>query len=293
MAVQLNRLLNLNEEEAVFTAEESLQDLLTLPVTREIMQSGLDADGCIEIRGLGTALHLTEPAEFWLLLTDRYSRDRILQGHVEGWEVTGHQTLQVGERDFFLALMEYFAKSMKDELFCESCSVPGESIWVEERIEHLQSFLGPIIPQGRDILEICCGGGMATQALERLGHRPYAMDSDRCDLCTGLKSGRMDPSRCFVLDARLLPHFFPSRSFDVVLGFMVGLIDASNWHLWKDILLKSSALAKEMLLYTVYSQKEAEIIAKTLDEAGWKGEVIDNRDSGGIYDKWAYLAMRE
>ncbi len=105
--------------------------------------------------------------------------------------------------------MEYFSNSMEAELFCESCSVPGEPLWVEERIERLMQLLSRYCPR-RNILEICCGNGMATQALERLGHSPYAMDSDRCDLCTGLKSGRMDPSRCFVLDARLLPRFFPS-----------------------------------------------------------------------------------
>ena len=77
------------------------------------------------------------------------------------------------------------------------------------------------------------------------------------------------------------------------MGFMVGLIDMSNWPYWKDILLKASNLAKEQILFTVYTQKEAEIIAKAFNDAGWKGEVIDNRDSRGIYDQWAYLANRE
>jgi hypothetical protein len=101
---------------------------------------------------------------------------------------------------------------------------------------------------------------MATQALLRLGHMPLSMDSDRCELCQAIKSGFMAPERCFVLDARLLPRFFPSKSFDIVMGFMVGLIDMSNWPYWRDILLKASNLAKEQILFTVYTQKEAEII---------------------------------
>jgi len=103
----------------------------------------------------------------------------------------------------------------------------------------------------------------------------------------------MDPMSCFVLDARLLPCFFASQSFQVVLGFMMGRLNAFNWALWRDILTKASSLAKEMILFTVYTQKEAELIAKALGEAGWKGEVIDNRDSRGIYDQWAYLGERE
>jgi len=153
--------------------------------------------------------------------------------------------------------------------------------------------LEPKIPQHKSILEIGCGSGMATQALLRLGHQPLSMDSGRCDLCQALKSSRMDPMRCFVLDARLLPCFFPPRSFQVVVGFMMGLINDFNWPLWRDILLKASTLAKERILFTVYTQKEAELIAKSLGEAGWNGEVIDNRDSKGIYDQWAYLGERQ
>ena len=54
MLVLLNRILDLGEEESLFLAEESLQDLLDLPVTAEILAvTGLDADACIEISGMG------------------------------------------------------------------------------------------------------------------------------------------------------------------------------------------------------------------------------------------------
>jgi hypothetical protein len=289
-AVLLNRLLELGEEESVFLAEESWQDLLGLPVTTEILQEGLEADACIEIKDLGFALHLSEPAELWLLLTDRYSSQKILQDRAGKWGFKIIKTVQAKEDDFFLALTEYFSNSLAAELFCESCSIKGAPLYIEERIERLMQLLQPILPKDESILEICCGSGMATQALFRLGQHPISMDSDRCDLCQSLKSELLDPQRCFVLDARLLPHIFPARSFHTVLGFMVGLIDDFNWPLWRDILLKASSLAKKRVLFTVYTQKEAELIAKALGEAGWKGKVIDNRDSKGIYDQWAYLA---
>ncbi len=293
MTVLLNRLLDLGEEHSVLLAEESFQDLLDLPATAAILDSNLDADASIEIQGLGLALHLSDPAEFWLLLTNRYSTRKTLEGHIEKLRTKNCKIAQVDENDFFLALTEYFARSMAEEIFCEICPMESDPLYVDDRIERLKGFLEPLIPQRASILEIGCGSGMATQALLQLGHHPISMDSDRCDLCQALKSGLMDPMSCFVLDARLLPHFFPAQSFQIVMGFMVGLIDEFNWALWRDILLKAASLAKERILFTVYTQKEAELIAKTFGKAGWRGEVIDNRDPKGIYDQWAYLGLRE
>ena len=264
--------------------------MLNLPVTTQILEDGLDADECIEIQGFGMALHLVEPAEFWLLLTDKYSQNRILEDQIGKLSAKNCRIVQPNDCDFFSALTEYYATSLASELFCDVCGVIGEPAYIEARIERLVSLLEPIIPKDGNILEICCGSGMATQALYRLGQHPLSMDSDRCDQCQALKCGLMDPKSCFVLDARLLPQFLSPQSFHTVLGFMVGLINDFNWPLWRDILLKATAMAKEQILFTVYTKKEAELIAKALGEAGWMGEVIDNRDSFGIYDQWAYLA---
>ncbi len=158
------------------------------------------------------------------------------------------------------------------------------------------------LPRGLNILEVCCGSGMGTQALLRRGYTPLSMESDRCDLCQALKSGFMSPSRSFVLDARLLMHFFRPEAFDAVVGFMVGLIDRSNWPLWKNILLTSSSLAKKFVFYTVYSYSEAELIAQALGVEGFQGEIIDNHDIKGfndekvpvltMYDQFTYLGRR-
>ncbi len=291
--VLLNRLLGLGEEENVFLAEESLEDLISLPVTSGILEEGLDHEGCIEIDGKAIAVRLTEPAEFWLVLTDRYSKRKILEEHLGHQFRKGCQKVSATESEFFTALTEYYALSLAGELLCESCNVDGSLLYVEERIGRLEDFLRPLIPRDKSILEICCGNGMATQAMLRLGHTPWSMDSDRCDLCIALKGGLLDPKKSFVLDARLLDCFFEPQSFDSVVGFMVGLIDMSNWPVWREIILRSSRLARDLVLLTVYTEKEAKLIAKTLGEIGWSGEVIDNRDSKGIYDQWAYLATKD
>ena len=285
----LHNLLQLEGNEEVFLAEESLEDLITLPVTREILSDGLDADKFIDIPGYGLAAHMTAPAEFWLLLTDRYSPDKILADYNQKGQ--SHDTARMNDTDFIQALIEYYATFLAGEFLCDNCSVVGPPLYNEDRIKRLEALLAPL-PSGMNILEVCCGSGMGTQALLRRGYAPWAMDSDRCDLCQGLKSGSMDLQRSFVLDAKLLRYFFRPESFDAVIGFMMGLIDRSNWPLWKNILLTASSLAKKRVFYTVYSRNEAELIAQTLGEEGFYGEIIDNCDLKGIYDHWAYQGTR-
>ncbi len=295
----LHNILQLEEDEEIFLAEEAIEHLIALPVTRDILSEGLDANGYIDIPGYGFAVHMTEPAEFWLLLTDRYSPDKILEGYSQRGQ--SYNSVSVNDSDFLQALIEYYATFMAGEFLCDSCSVAGPPLYNEERIERLESLLESL-PEGMNILEVGCGSGMGTQALLRRGSSPWSMDSDRCDLCQALKSGFMDPTRSFVLDAKLLRHFFEPESFDAVIGFMMGLIDRSNWPLWKNIILISSSLAKDMVLYTVYSRKEAELIAQAMTEEGFRGEIIDNHDferSDGdkipvltMYDQFTYLGRR-
>ncbi len=298
-AVLLHELLGLRAEEEIFLAEESLEDLTALSVTFEMLYSGIDADRAIEISGdLGVALHLAEPMEFWLILTDRYSEEKPLSScRQEVLDSLRSEKMEVERKDvpedkFLEALVEYFARALSGELLCESCGVKEGPLYVEDRIIRLESFLKENMPQGRKVLEIGCGSGMGTQALLRIGLDPWSMDRDRCDLCQGLKGGFLKAERSFVLDARLLGNLFPQKSFDAVLGFMVGMIDDVNWSTWKEILRTSSSLARGSVLYTLYTRKEAEVVAKAHQEWGWQGKIIDNRDSKGIYDQWAYAANR-
>ncbi len=301
----LHDILKIDDEVEIFLAEESLADLISLPVTSEILESGPDVEELIEIVGetvgdedergdgsdwLGVALKLTEPAELWLILTDRYSGFRALDALPPR---SGSTVVRVEERKFLEGLVEMLAVSLKEELFCESCPVASPPLFVPERIENLERFLRPLLPPGGEVLEICCGSGMATQALKNLGFSPWTEDLDSCEICNALKSGYLDPERAMVLDARLTDRFFPLHHFDAVVGFMVGLIDDVNWPLWKEILLSSSKLAKDLVIYTTYTEREALLVAETLKSAGWFAEVVANSDDLGIYDQWACVGQLE
>ena len=56
---------------------------------------------CIEIQKFGLALHLFEPAEFWLLLTDKYSQNRVLEDQIGKLNAKNCRIVQPNDCDFF------------------------------------------------------------------------------------------------------------------------------------------------------------------------------------------------
>jgi hypothetical protein len=304
MIVMLHDILDIDEEEEVFIAEESLADLISLPVTVEILQSSPDLSDSIVIREdaggdgagggdegnlLGVAMKLSQPAEVWLLVTDRYGSSHPLAALPTP---SASKVVRVEERLFFEGLVEWLSLALRDELFCDSCPIESPPLFVPEREGRLVEFLRPIMPAGGEVLEICAGSGMATQALKRLGFRPWTEDLDSCEICMGLKSGHLEANRSMALDALLLDRFFPPQKFDAVVGFMVGLIDEVNWPLWREILIRSSKLARDLVIYTTYTEREAGAVAGALSSEGWDCEVVANPDDLGIYDQWACVGRR-
>ncbi|NYT02084.1 MAG: class I SAM-dependent methyltransferase [Methanosarcinales archaeon] len=295
----LHDLLGLREEENVFLAEECLEDLIDLPVTGELMTSGLEPDRAIvlgEEKPLAVALHLSSPADFWLILTDIYSQRKVLEGFLawnqesEAFQVL--RSVSLTGDDLFRGIAEYYSLSLMEGLLCDECRVPSNPLHVEDRIQRLQELIPQVLPRGFKVLDVGCGSGMGTRALTNLGYSTWAMDVDRCEVCQGLKNRSLIPDQTFVMDARLLDAFLPACSFDAVVGFMMGLIDDVNRDLWRRIVLKASSLARTMVFYTVYTRKEAEFIAETLCKEGWTGEIIDNSSRIAIYDQWAYLGWK-
>jgi len=146
---------------------------------------------------------------------------------------------------------------------------------------------------GRDMLEICCGNGMATIALSEMGCDPFCMDSDQCAICEGLEHGVLAPRRSVVLDATELSAFFDAESFDCVIGFMLAIYPF-NKDIWARIMSESAVLLREngLLVFTVHKEEEIIILKEVMDAIGIAGEIIDNRDDAGVYDQWVYLGRK-
>ncbi|WP_048162014.1 class I SAM-dependent methyltransferase [Methanosarcina sp. 1.H.A.2.2] len=199
------------------------------------------------------------------------------------------------------AINEYYSLMLVSRNFCPSCSVRPESyksVFSENRVKRVTEILELLrkkgyYPEGR-LLEVCCGNGMSTLALYRLGLDPLAIEINKCTVCQGLEQQVLNPQRAVVMDATAISRYFEPGSFDAVMGFMLGLVYEFNKELWTGIMREAVSVAADgaVLLFTVSSKPEIEILADTLLKAGVEGEIVDNTDSEGTYDQWLFVGRK-
>ena len=196
---------------------------------------------------------------------------------------------------------EYYSFMLVNRNLCQGCTVRPESygsIFSENRVRRVTDIFDllqrkDLFPAGR-LLEVCCGNGMSTLALYRLGLDPLAVEINKCMVCQGLEQGVLDSRRVLVMDATTISRYFDPGSFDAVIGFMLGLVYEFNKELWIGIMREAVSVASEgaLLLFTVSSRPEIEILVGALHGAGIKGEIIDNTDSEGTYDQWLFVGRK-
>jgi SAM-dependent methyltransferase len=199
------------------------------------------------------------------------------------------------------AVNEYYSLMLVNRNLCPGCAVRPESygsVFSENRVLRVAEIFDLLqkkgfYPEGR-LLEVCCGNGMSTLALYRLGLDPLAVEINKCAVCQGLEQGVLNPQKVLVMDATAISGYFEPGSFDAVMGFMLGLVYEFNKELWKSIMREAVLVASEgaLLLFTVSSKPEIEILADALRRAGVKGEIVDNTDSEGTYDQWLFIGRK-
>lgn len=210
--------------------------------------------------------------------------------------------IEVSSETWRDAVNEYYSLMLVNRNLCPGCAVRSESygsVFSENRVQRVAEIFDVlqkkgIYPEGR-LLEVCCGNGMSTLALYRLGLNPLAVEINKCTVCQGLEQGVLNPRRTVVMDATVLSRYFEPGSFDAVMGFMLGLVYEFNKELWINIVREMASVANEgaLMLFTVSSKPEAEILAGALLRSGVKGEIVDNTDSEGTYDQWFFVGRKQ
>ncbi|MCZ7355616.1 MAG: class I SAM-dependent methyltransferase [Candidatus Methanoperedens sp.] len=197
---------------------------------------------------------------------------------------------------FSEAIIEYYSKALVSRQLCENCLIskePYEMVYIESRNARLKGILDRYELKG-ELLEICCGNGMSTLPLRKMGYDPLAIDNDKCQICQGLEHNVLDPKKTIVLDATRLSEFFRENTFDTIAGFMLGTIYPFNRNIWEKMIVESVKVLKPggMILLTVNKREEMEILEKALERNHISGKMIDNTDPGGIYDQWVYVGNK-
>jgi len=210
--------------------------------------------------------------------------------------------IEISSESWRDAINEYYSLMLVNRNLCQGCNVKPESygsVFSENRVRRVTEIFNILqekgfYPEGM-LLEVCCGNGMSTLALYRLGLNPLAIEINKCAVCQGLEQGVLNPRRTIVMDATTLSKYFDSGSFDSVMGFMLGLVYEFNKDLWVNIMKEAASVANEgaLMLFTVSSKPEAEILAEALLRAGVKGEIVDNTDSEGTYDQWFFVGRKQ
>ena len=245
--------------------------------------------------------------DFWTLVTDIVRFDP----EFESYAAALHQEAKCNEKQSHTVEAADFHRAIVT-LLCdllvsgESCDCQGGRrshilAYSSERQERLQLLFKTKIDLlfdlgAAEMLEICCGNGMATAALRDLGYNVYALDNDKCAVCEGLFHGALRKENTAVLDARHLSEyeFTQYHEFRCVVGFMLGAIYEFNKTDWQKILSEAAAIINEgLFLLTVHKKEEIDFIDRTMQDLGIKGQVVDNRDDTSIYDQWVYIGVKE
>ncbi|MCZ7404670.1 MAG: class I SAM-dependent methyltransferase [Candidatus Methanoperedens sp.] len=198
--------------------------------------------------------------------------------------------------EFNNAIVEYYSIELVNRQLCENCHIskePYEMVYIESRNARLEGLLDKYKLNG-DILEICCGNGMSTLPLHKMGYNPLATDYDKCQICQGLEHHVLDPKRTIVLDATKLSLFFEENEFDTIVGFMLGSIYPFNKAIWEKMMAESVKVLKPggFIMLTVNKREEIEILKSALERNGIKGKLVDKKKKKGIYDQWVYVGTK-
>jgi SAM-dependent methyltransferase len=309
--VLIHNILGLEESDNVYFVEESyaslknnnlsLQYLENIRKDPEAEVSGIKNENG-EIIGLILLSPETEDSqEFHAIFTNLVSTRpvpnqtcRVFSSIAQSLKLKKLQNTT--SREFSEAVIEYYSLSLVNRKVCENCHIkkePYKMVYIESRNDKLNGILKRYKLKG-EILEICCGNGMSTLPLHKMGYRPLAIDYDRCQICQGLEHNVLDPKRTIVLDATRLSEFFPENSFDTIVGFMLGTIYSFNKNIWEKIMGEAAWLLKSegMIILTVNQKEEIEILKSALEKAHVSGNLIDNTDDKGIYDQWVYVGTK-
>jgi hypothetical protein len=135
---------------------------------------------------------------------------------------------------------------------------------------------------GEMCYDCCCGSGVGSLALSKVGLRAFGYDVDRGLLCRGLKSGRLQTFSTAQLDGTKASRYLERAPFALML--MAGDINPVNTHIWKSI-FEEVLLIGDRILVTTASQEEAEMMRSWAEAKGRACRVFENpRDN--FYDRW-------
>ncbi|HIJ07186.1 MAG: hypothetical protein XE11_1552 [Methanomicrobiales archaeon 53_19] len=247
-----------------------LSDLLALPAQNGYGRLLIDMDD----DPLAVAFSADESA--WWASTCLY---RPMTGEeIERFEQVGGDLYQTERHLWERAVRRSFAEEISAAVDPAFEDVPPD------RAEKLESLIHEV--WGREgsgpCIDCCCGSGIGSSIISKMGMEPLAYDNDEALIARGLIAGRLDPEGTLCIDGRTADVFLPPAERG--LGIMLGEIHSFGTDLWEELVMVLFDLCEEALI-TVGTNRESELIREWGASADRKIEVFEN-ERDPVYDRW-------
>lgn len=201
---------------------------------------------------------------------------------IERFENTNGDIYQEDRAAWCSAVREYYSREIQDTV---PSAIPDLNPDRNAIIENLiTSVWGD--RKGTQCLDCCCGSGVGSAVLRKLGIRPVSYDNDANLLSLGLKSGRLLPEETMCIDGTQAVKY--TRPIPLGIGIMLGEMNEFNREMWEAIVHALLVLTQETII-TVGTEKEARQVGEWAEERQQETNVFENT-ADPIYDRWVVVA---
>jgi hypothetical protein len=265
------RILDLEHLVFLDLSFSSLADDLPLAVPEGITGSRMLVDEREDL--LAVAFH---SASEWYVTTFLYRRpDPDLLDRCEEVDL---EIYQESRNAWTGAVREYYSLALAREVS------PGLEDLAPDREQKLESLLESVWgrPVTGECLDCCCGSGVGSAVIRRMGMQPLSYDNDAALLARGLGAGRLLSDETMWIDAARAGEYL--EPVPRGMAVMLGEIHSFTLGMWEEILGQFLHLAREAIV-TVGTEGEARQIREwaTARKAGVR---IHENDRDPFYDRW-------
>ncbi len=201
---------------------------------------------------------------------------------IEQFESTNGEIYQEEREVWAAAIRDYYSRKIMADVTPSVEDLNPGRVSIIERL--LWSQWGG--RTNETCLDCCCGSGVGSVAIRKIGLLPLSYDNDPALLSLGLRKGRLLPAETMWIDATRATRYTPPVHFGV--GIMLGEINSFNEEMWEAVVHTLVVLTRETLI-TVGTEAEARQVEQWADERQQETQVFEN-DTDPIYDRWVIMA---
>ena len=204
---------------------------------------------------------------------------------IERFEEVNGEIYQEERTIWAAAVREYYSREIADQVTPALDDLNKDPPVIIEDL--IMKFWGRGV--GETCLDFCCGSGVGSQTLRKLGYLPRSCDNDSSLISLGLTTQRLLPEETICINATIASSYIDPVPRGI--GIMMGEINSFSQELWQQLVSELFSLTKETLI-TVGTEPEAELIRTWGEEQGRTVEVLENAKDP-IYDRWVCFAQKK